>query len=396
MAAAFPWHPCDETPDAARPRVVRASAPVRVCDLGGWTDTWFSGHGRVLSLAVGPGVDVAVTVVASGTFETPVVLDAVTLGERYGLVPGHPLTGRQPLLEQAIASVALPSGCDLEITIMSSVPPGSSLGTSAAVTVALLGALDALTPGRLRAGALARAAHRVEHGLVGRQCGIQDQIAAAYGGIPWIEMDAFPEARVTRLALDPVVRQALAQRLVVVALEQSHDSAAVHEAVIARLEGTGPASPELAALRAAAEAGRDALLGGDLEAFGRAMESNTGAQAALHPDLVSPEAGRLIEIGRRHGAIGAKVNGAGGPGGSIAFLFGPLAPIASGGPAGSGGPGGSVGSAGSVSRPGEPLSDGSDRRSECERAFVQAGGRVLPLSLAEWGVTIRGEAGPAG
>jgi hypothetical protein len=32
--------------------------PVRVCDVGGWTDTWFAHHGLVCSLAVGPGVSV--------------------------------------------------------------------------------------------------------------------------------------------------------------------------------------------------------------------------------------------------------------------------------------------------------------------------------------------------
>ena len=32
--------------------------PVRVCDVGGWTDTWFAERGRVCSLAVGPGVSV--------------------------------------------------------------------------------------------------------------------------------------------------------------------------------------------------------------------------------------------------------------------------------------------------------------------------------------------------
>jgi len=37
------------------PRVIRAEAPVRICDLGGWTDTWFAEHGAVCSIAVTPG-----------------------------------------------------------------------------------------------------------------------------------------------------------------------------------------------------------------------------------------------------------------------------------------------------------------------------------------------------
>ena len=34
--------------------MITASAPVRVCDNGGWTDTWFGGPGRVLNIAVSP------------------------------------------------------------------------------------------------------------------------------------------------------------------------------------------------------------------------------------------------------------------------------------------------------------------------------------------------------
>ena len=65
---------------------------------------------------------------------------------------------------------------------------------------------------------------------------------------------------------------------------------------------------------------RDAALDGDLDRFGRALQDNTAAQADLHPDLVSREAWRIIEIASAHGAAGWKVNGAGGDGGSLTIL----------------------------------------------------------------------------
>jgi D-glycero-alpha-D-manno-heptose-7-phosphate kinase len=49
------------------------------------------------------------------------------------------------------------------------------------------------------------------------------------------------------------------------------------------------------------------------------MIANTEAQARLHPDLSTPMPG-VIEIARAHGALGWKVNGAGGDGGSITLL----------------------------------------------------------------------------
>ena len=40
--------------------VIRATAPLRINDIGGWTDTWFSGEGKVLNLAMSPPVEVEI------------------------------------------------------------------------------------------------------------------------------------------------------------------------------------------------------------------------------------------------------------------------------------------------------------------------------------------------
>lgn len=53
------------------------------------------------------------------------------------------------------------------------------------------------------------------------------------------------------------------------------------------------------------------------------MIDNTAAQAELHPPLISDDAQQLIELAREQGAIGWKVNGAGGEGGSVTLLCGP-------------------------------------------------------------------------
>jgi D-glycero-alpha-D-manno-heptose-7-phosphate kinase len=101
----------------------------------------------------------------------------------------------------------------------------------------------------------------------------------------------------------------------------------VHEKVIRDLEDVGPTARQLEALRATAEPSRDAVYAGDFAALGRAMVQNTEAQRDLHPDLVSPDAQHVIEIARAHGALGWKVNGAGGEGGSLTILCGPLSPV---------------------------------------------------------------------
>jgi D-glycero-alpha-D-manno-heptose-7-phosphate kinase len=302
-------------------RIVNAMAPIRICDIGGWTDTWFAEHGKVFNIGVHPGVEVQVKVHLAGALPAQVVLDVENYGDRYAFeLSAGP--GRHPLLEATIDEIGLPDDVSAEISIFSQTPAGSSTGTSASATVALIGALDALTPGRLTPYGLAYTAHRVETERLGIQSGIQDQLCAAFGGVNFVEISAYPQALVTQLSVPNTTWWELERCLVLVSLGRTHVSSALHERVIARLTQQGPDAPPLHELRRAAEAARDALLDADLWALGRAMTYNTEAQNRLHPSLISPDAETVMDIAESTGALGWKVNGAGGDGGSLTVLCG--------------------------------------------------------------------------
>jgi D-glycero-alpha-D-manno-heptose-7-phosphate kinase len=300
---------------------VRASAPTRMCDNGGWTDTWFAEFGTVFSIAIEPRVHVEIVSRPREGSRPPVIIDARAFGDRYapdGIELGR--WGRHPLLEASVAEMAVPADASIEITIESTAPHGASIGTSAAACVALIGALDALTPGRLTPAEVARAAWRVETVRLGQQSGVQDQLAAAFGGVNLIHIDKYPETRVTRLDISPSIAAELERRMLLVYLGAPHDSSAIHEEVIADLSQSGRAASRLAALRETAQRSAHALLAGDFEALGRAMTANTESQRRLHHRLVSPRADRVIAAAMRDGALGYKVNGAGGDGGAITLL----------------------------------------------------------------------------
>ena len=301
--------------------VVNSVAPIRVCDNGCWTDTWFAGHGQVFNIAVYPYAEVQLAIYPAGDGPR-LMLHPENFGERYEVRTAAPPWGKHPLLEASIAYMKVPRELRLELTIHSEAPAGAGTGTSAAVTVALVGALDALTPGRLTPHEAASAAHRVETELLHRQCGIQDQLASAYGGISYIEMFVYPHASVSPIHVPDPVWWELERRLVLVYLGKSHDSSAIHETVIRSLENAGPDSPAIVELRRTAPRSRDALYAGDFAALGAAMTESTEAQGRLHAELVGSEARRVIEIAKAHGALGWKVNGAGGEGGSITLLCG--------------------------------------------------------------------------
>ncbi len=274
----------------------------------------------VCHVAVKPGAEVHVITRPRGGLPSRVVLDVEQFGDRYGFDPRDPIPGRHPLLETAIAMVTLPDDRDLEITVRCALPAGSAAGTSAAVVVALLGALDALTPGRLSPADIAAAAHRIETEGLGLQSGVQDQIASAHGGINLVVIDTYPNAQLARVPASETTRRQLEQRTLLVYLGRPHRSSAIHDHVIAALDGDGDADGRLKPLRTAARQGALALAQGDLDAYGDAMARNTVAQFELHPDLIGREARQVITIARQQRATGWKVNGAGGSGGSVAIL----------------------------------------------------------------------------
>lgn len=303
-------------------QIITAQAPIRVCDNGGWTDTWFAEYGKIFNIAVSPKVEVQLCVYAASETESKIVIHAENFGDRYVFEQKVSSWDRHPLLEAAIMRIGVPDDVALEATVYSEVPGGASTGTSAAVAVALIGALDRLTPGQLTPHEVAFIAQSVETDMLGQQCGIQDQLCAAYGGVNFIEMFDYPHATVSHVHLPEAVWQELERRLVLIYLGKTHSSTAVHEAVIKELEDAGPDCPQLQALRETAVPAKNAVLAGDFVALGQSMIANTQAQAALHPTLVNADARHIIEIAKAHGAVGWKVNGAGGEGGTLTLLSG--------------------------------------------------------------------------
>jgi len=302
-------------------KTVIALAPIRICDLGGWSDTWFAKHGSVLNIAVKPYAQCLIEYERAPVGQERFFISVDDYGERYQLDPHNISFGNHPLLDACVKSVAIPHGLDVEVSLHSAVPGGSSTGTSAAVTVALLAALDCLTESSrwMMPHELAAKAHSVETDLLKQQSGIQDQLCSALGGVSYIEMDAYPHSQVSRVPVPAATLEELDARLSLVFLGKPHYSTTVHQTVIdGLLRNTG--ADKLEPLRREARRGRDALIAGDLKAFGEAMIRNTDAQADLNAALVSEKAMRIFAIAKRHGALGWKVNGAGGDGGSVTIL----------------------------------------------------------------------------
>jgi D-glycero-alpha-D-manno-heptose-7-phosphate kinase len=300
---------------------ISTKTPLRLNDIGGWTDTWFSGEGCVLNMAISPPVEVKMEVFENREDRTDCVcVHVLDYGESFRIDPQKPDYSIHPLIQAALHSIPAPGKPRLDIRIHSPFPPGSAIGTSASVCVALLGSLAALGGNFFSKKEIVSLAHGAETEKLGLQSGIQDQVCAAYGGICFIHMPEYPEFEVEKIELAPAIREELDKRLCLIYLGKAHSSTDLHKQVIVSLENKDVPFEQIRILRKLAVEAKGALVQGDIAVFGSLMKKNNEAQRKLNPRLIPPEADAVADIAQKWGAIGWKVNGAGGTGGSITVL----------------------------------------------------------------------------
>lgn len=303
-----------------RPFVINAVAPTRICDVGGWTDTHFSKFGAVFNIAIYPYVEVQVHPIDIKKSNGHLIISTENFGTSYTLDPGHIVYDKHPLIEAAIKCMALPRDTALRINIFSYAPPGASMGTSAAVSVALIGALAELTGKKIALNEAAAMAHTIETKELGLECGVQDQLASAHGGINLIEIQDFPKTTTSPITTSDDIWWELEHRLLLTYIGKPHQSSEIHKMVIAGLGASPDKDQRIERLRQLAHQAAKTLPTGDFARMGNIFNENTKVQRALHKNLVCDAFEEIISVAEDFNAMGCKVNGAGGDGGSIAIL----------------------------------------------------------------------------
>ena len=95
---------------------------------------------------------------------------------------------KHPLVREGMKMLGIDGG--VEITSIADIPArGSGLGSSSSFTVGMLQALHAFSGRHAGAEQLAREACEIEIGRCGEPIGKQDQYAAAYGGLNFIQFN---------------------------------------------------------------------------------------------------------------------------------------------------------------------------------------------------------------
>jgi D-glycero-alpha-D-manno-heptose-7-phosphate kinase len=215
------------------------------------------------------------------------------------------------LVREALRITGVEKG--VEITTLADVPShGTGLGSSSSITVGLLHALYAYKGESKTAEELAEEACQVEIDILKKPMGRQDQYIAAYGNMRFITFNNNDIGiKVENVPLSDEEKVRLNKKFLLfytgIVRESSYILSEQMANIWNRIE-------ELRELKKLAFQGKDLLLKGAFDEFGELLHHNWEIKKRLASKITNSEINEAYEAGRRAGAIGGKILGAGGGG----------------------------------------------------------------------------------
>lgn len=301
--------------------IIRSKAPLRLGLAGGGTDVApFSDlyGGAVLNATISMYAYASIRPLDSGR----IILNALDKGERYefGSAAVLDTDGKLNLhkgIYNRVVKDFVREPLSFELTTWVDAPPGSGLGTSSTLVVAILGAFTewlGLPLGEYDLAHLAYTIERVDLGMAG---GKQDQYAATFGGVNFMEFGK-DKVIVNPLRVKDTYLDELANNLVLYHTETSRLSSTIIEQQQKNVAGGNEASIEaMMKLKEQSLMMKEALLKGRLDAIGEILAFGWEHKKKMATGISNPMIDHIYETAIRSGATGGKVSGAGGGG----FMF---------------------------------------------------------------------------
>lgn len=305
--------------------VLRARAPLRVSFAGGGTDVApFPQRegGAVLSATIGSYAYATLRPRTDGH----ITVESHDYGTSIGYDVGAPLEldGELDLPKAAIARIttldgAMPSeGFDL--FLHTNAPPGSGLGSSSAVMVAVIDLVGRHCGLDLGPHEIAELAYRLEREDLQIPGGSQDQYAAAFGGFNFMEFRPDGEVVVNPLRVRSDTVHELEHNMLLAYTGRTRVSDHIIEDQVSRYEtGNADAVAGLRAQRDLADAMRVALLRGKVDELGHLLGQAWQEKQRMSSRITTPLIAEAVDLALGSGALGGKVTGAGG-GGHLIFI----------------------------------------------------------------------------
>jgi D-glycero-alpha-D-manno-heptose-7-phosphate kinase len=299
--------------------LIRAKAPLRVSFAGGGTDVPpFPERegGLVLSATINHYAYGGLRPRRDGL----IGIESLDLGMQVQFDADDPLAsdGNLDLVKAAIRKLGRTTNGNgehgFDLFLHSSAPPGSGLGSSSTMMVALVGLLKEYQSLQLTDYELADMAYVVERQDLGLAGGLQDHYAATFGGFNFIEFHG-DRTIVNPLRISPSVVHELEHNLLLVYTGKTRRSDGIIDDQKHRFEnGDRDALAGLRTQKKLAVAMKDSLLRGQLTCFGELLDEAWHYKKRMSPRISTEFIEEIYSLAKANGALGGKVTGAGGGG----------------------------------------------------------------------------------
>ncbi len=210
-------------------------------------------------------------------------------------------------IERMLKAMNMSPGTPMSIWLGGTLPGFSGLGASAASSVAIARAISEEFILKLQDEKINAVAYEAEKAYAGNPSGI-DNTAATYGGLMWFRKNTaggpdLVERIVSKKPVEIIIgstgKVANTKAMVEGVAQRKRDNPAKYNSIFKKAEEI-------------ATAGRKALESGDFKTVGQLMNENHRILQEIA--VSSKELDELVEVARKHGALGAKLTGGGGGG----------------------------------------------------------------------------------
>ncbi len=299
--------------------IYRSKAPLRIGLAGGGTDVSpYSDQygGAILNATISLFAYANIEPIA----ENKIIVEAADRKERqeFNFQPQLPIDGKLDLLKGVYNSIQRDYGSirsGFRLTTSVDAPAGSGLGTSSTLVVAILGAFAEWQKLALGDYDIAHLAYRIERNDLSLSGGKQDQYAATFGGVNFMEFYGGDKVIVNPLRIKPEYMHELGNNLVLYFTETSRQSAVIIDEQVKNVNDKNQKSIEaMHQLKEQARMMKEALLRGKLNEFGDILDFGFQQKRKMAHNISNPMIEEIYDTAKKAGATGGKISGAGGGG----------------------------------------------------------------------------------
>jgi D-glycero-alpha-D-manno-heptose-7-phosphate kinase len=307
--------------------IYRSKAPLRIGLAGGGTDV--SPYCDIYGGAI---LNATVSLYAYANIE-PITENAIILNavdrkeeERFEWKDELPINGKLDLLKgvynhiQKLYGIPL-SGFRLSTSV--DAPAGSGLGTSSTLVVAVIGAFTEMLRLPLGEYDIAHLAYDIERKDLNMAGGRQDQYAATFGGVNFMEFFADDKVIVNPLRIKQQYLFELENNLLLYYTSTSRESAKIIEKQSQNvINKKGKPIEAMHQLKQQAQMMKEALLKGRVHEIGEILDFGFKQKREMAEGISNSLMEEIYTAAKGSGASGGKISGAGGGGFMIFYCPG--------------------------------------------------------------------------